>query len=267
MTITSENGVMKIIKGYWYVCYETNDLYFEALLEVSAKNRHGFELIAKNRKCNLYFDLEKLCNEEDEEATILRILGETREYLTEEFQGKFEFHVTRGSRVIDGVFKGSFHLVVTGIVYKNNHGGAIMKCASDIQARPHEKDKWIDLSVYKKDGLMRTILSCKRGETALRNVTGDGFSKTESVFSKRVYEDCDVGVQGTLHDNSGGKIVYVKNDSVACVCDSSVTKLGTKRKKCSDDSIDIRTEYLPDDVTRSLQEMVDKNGGRECVVS
>jgi len=71
----------------------------------------------------------------------------------------------------------------------------------------------------------------------------------------------------TSHDNSGGKIVYVKNDSVGCVCDSSVTKLGTKRKKFSDDSVDIRTEYFPDDVTKSLQEMVDKKGGKGCVVS
>jgi len=275
VTIVLENGDEKIIKGgNYYGWYENQEVFFAALIRVKSDKRYAFELMEKTRKCNLYFDVESVASKEVEVPTILRIIAAIRAHLRVLYNAEFELQITRGSRETPKGFKCSFHIVVTGLVYENNHGGAMKECVVAIQESLEETDKWIDLGVYKTDGLMRTVLSRKRDGTALVNVTGDGFSSTETIFSNRVYEDSEVGARGnsmiTCHDNSGVDVVYVANNDLSGELGSTAKTVATKRKRapveCSE-GIGMHGECFPALVTQALQEMVDGKGGKGCVVT
>jgi len=166
----------------WFGSYVDAKTCLAAMMELAVDCRFGFEMVREGLACNLYLDIEWMGCEEDEETTILRILAALRAYIRKTYGREFALQITRGSRRKGGGFKCSFHVIVTGLVFEDNQQ-TMKACAESIQATLSEEDQHIDLGVYTKDRVMRTVMSCKRSSNiAMRNVTGDAWSSTKTVL-------------------------------------------------------------------------------------
>ena len=261
--------------GYFYGAYASYEEFMSASLQLGPDSRYGFEMIRETQQCNMYFDIEWY-GEQDLDK-ILRILTAIRVYLRLKFAADFALQITCGSRQTHKGFKNSYHIVVTGLSFTNNYGGMMKKCALGVEASLELHDRLsIDMAVYTRNRLMRTVLSCKRGShTPLRNITGDSFSKTSTLFSDRVYADGDAGALGNcsitchVHRDDAPDIVLVQGDDVSI----SIKKISSiERKKSSVVCMDATSlasckSIFPENVTRDLQEMCESNLSVGCEVT
>ena len=267
-------GVDQRSPGYFFGVYAGYQEFMHVCMELKDFDRHGFEVIRATRECNLYFDLEWY-GEEDWDK-ILRIMNVIRVYIVKKFGINFALQILRGSRLDKKKgFKNSLHVVVTGLSFTNNFGGAMKICVIEIVESSHPDDRSsFDTGVYTRGRLMRTEMSCKRGtQVPLHNITGDPFSSTSTLFSTRVYADCDVGALGnfsiTHHVHDNVDVVLVQGDAVS----SSVKRdASVKRKKNSAGGVDdtVLTECghcFTEEVTRDLMSMVSQTQSVGCEVT
>jgi hypothetical protein len=161
-----------------------------ALAETPEGKRHAYELLAKDTPCSLFGDIEfevlmDARHETDpDHGRLVLFLTDLRSILKEAYGIDPIFVVLIGSRPTDGgMFKYSYHVIVTNIVLPNNHDGvmkALMKLcmgtAEDDEAKEASLYYWydankgeyksiIDLSVYSSNRHMRLWGCSKRGST------------------------------------------------------------------------------------------------------
>jgi len=110
-------------KGYCYGVYASFDNFLSNTLQLKAGRRYGLEMIRAENGCNLYFDIEGIIQDPtDEEQIRARIIEKIRQRLREKYNAEFGLYITRGSRQTEKGYKLSYHIVVNGLVFSNNHG-------------------------------------------------------------------------------------------------------------------------------------------------
>jgi len=238
-------------------------------------------MIPAENRCNLYFDVEGIIQDQNDEENIrARIIGKIRQRLWQKYNAEFALQVTRGTRQIPKGLKLSYHIVVTGLVFSNNYGGAMKNCVREIKESLHEVDqRFIDLNPYMRDGLMRMVLNSKRdsANVPLRNVTGNPLSRSATLFLERDYEDNEAGAREncsiTQHVNNlftstnvDGNAVAVKasNSTRKKTASSCQTKATTQKQRApSADRVD---GVFPADIGAVLQEAMEQEKSQGCVV-
>ena len=267
-------------KGYCYGVYASYDECLSCTLKLKVGRRYGFEMIRAENGCNLYFDVEGIIEDPtDEEQIRARIVEKIQKGLWRKYNANFGLQITRGSRQTDKGFKLSYHIVVTGLVFSNNYGGAMKSFVLEIKESLAEADQYfIDLIPYSRDGLMRMVLSSKRGsDVPLRNVTGDPLSTSATLFLERDYEDSEAGARGncsiTQHINNLFTSTYVEGNAIAASRPVSSRKKSTSscqtkaitQKQCAP-SADRMDSVFPADIGAILQEAMDHEKSQGCVV-
>ena len=137
-------------KGYCYGVYASYDECLSCTLKLKVGRRYGFEMIRVENGCNLYFDVEGIIEDPTEEEQIrARIMDKIQKGLRRKYNANFGLQITRGSRQTDKGFKLSYHIVVTGLVFSNNYGGAMKSFVLEIKESLAEADQYfIDLNPY-----------------------------------------------------------------------------------------------------------------------
>jgi len=123
----------------WFGVYANAKMCFAAMMKLAVDCRFGFEMVREGLPCNLYFDIEWMGCEEEEETTILRILVGIQVYMRRMYGREFALQITRGSLAKGGWFKCLFHVIVTGLVFDDNQQ-TMKACAESIQATLSEED-------------------------------------------------------------------------------------------------------------------------------
>jgi len=155
-------------------------------------------MIRAEKECNLYIDAEGIIQDRiDEEQIRGRLVEAVHACLRQKYQAEFALQITRGSCQTDKGFELSYHIVVTGLVFSNNYGGAMKNCVREIRESLDEEDqRFINLNPYMRDGLVRMVLGSKRSsDVPLQNVIGNPLSSSATLFKEHNCEDCDAGAR------------------------------------------------------------------------
>ena len=126
------------------------------------ENRHGFEMIWEGLPCSFYCDVEWNGAEDIGGVIRLRIANKIRSGLFADYGEDVVLHTCYGRRLTADRMKNSFHIVASGCMFTNNHGGAMRACAERIETTLEPEDRIkIDMKVYDRNRMMRMVLSCK----------------------------------------------------------------------------------------------------------
>jgi len=241
--------------------------------------RHGFECVKPGKACKLYFDIEWYGPYDPKREYLLQCMEAIRAHLTLVYGSViFELYVTCGSRdVSPGIFKNSFHIVVGNVVFSSNHEGAMKRCVAAIKASLGETTKHgIDMTVYSRGQMMRTILCGKReSNVPLRSITGDACSSTSTCFSNDnlMQYNCN-GLENYLITvlQDYGTIVRVDGVGTMDRGDGAAKKAASRKCELTIRSVTSAVlegdgDFMPLLVTSDYQQMLDATSSRCCVVT
>jgi len=263
--------------GYCYAEYESSADYFGSILSKPVGERYGYECIRPEKPCKLYFDIEWLGAYDPTRGKLLSYVEEIRAYLRLVYGGEYALYITCGCRELSpGVFKNSYHIVVAGLIFSNNHEGAMKNCVAAIKATIEDGSEGIDMKVYAWGQMMRTILCSKRGSNIpLRSITGDPFSSTSSLFSDDVcMEDNVTDLTNFLVTAQDDRPSVKRVDGLSTV---NISKAAAKKNEArkrerairgvSGDILSSSGTFMPVNVTADCQRMVDATRSEGCVVT
>jgi len=263
--------------GYCYAEYDSSADYFGSILRQPVGERYGYECIRPKNPCKLYFDIEWLGPYDPARGKLLAYAEEIRAYLRLVYGGEYALYITCGCRELNpGVFKNSYHIVVGGLIFSNNHEGAMKNCVAAIKAKIDVGSEGIDMKVYAWGQMMRTILCSKRGSNIpLRNITGDPLSSTSSLFSDDVCMEVTIAELNNFLVTAQDDGPFVKRVNGLCTVNISKAaanqnKIRTREREIRGVSSDILSSsgvFMPVDVTADCQRMVDATRSEECVVT
>jgi len=259
--------------GNWFGAYVDYTAAQSVILDVQPENRHGFEMICEGRPCSFYCDVEWIGAEDIGGEIRLRIANKIRSGFLADYGVDVALHTCYGSRITADGMKNSFHVVASGCMFTNNHGGAMRACAERIEStlEPADRGK-IDMGVYDRNRVMRMVLSCKRGTPVpLRNITGDPFSRTATLYSDRVYLDHEPAALGNFsitHHVNDTNLVVVPGDIVTNSQRTRNKKSNNKMFDACEKELGTTTSGFPSNVCADLQALCDIERAKEtCVVT
>ena len=155
------------------------DFYMD-LLTLPAGRRYGYEMIVENKPCRNYTDVEWEGDHDAKHEKIRVFVRHLRAYCKKAHPCEAELVVSCSTRVINetaGRWKNSYHIVVTNLVFKNNHDGVMAEFWNQFKTECLADDEWhwikdgakkhcIDTGVYTRNRPMRLPL-CSKRETDL----------------------------------------------------------------------------------------------------
>ena len=168
--------------GKMFGIFPTRDTatYMHLLLDIPLQYRHGYELIPENVSCRAYLDVEWEGEQDKDHATLARLLQELRKLIRDKFSRDPQIHVLCGTRLKkDQIFKNSYHIIISNVVFERNHDGQMKGLFASIQdgftwIDEGKKKSMIDLTVYSRNRHFRLPHCCKLGtNTPLLRISGD----------------------------------------------------------------------------------------------
>jgi hypothetical protein len=149
--------------------FENGQEYFDTVQQMPFAKRSGYEIILRDTPCKLYLDVEWETedNEDiDARSTINAICEAISSKIAKEYPGIVEhsvdFYISTCSRMKNSkIFKNSFHIVATNVIFCNNHSGDMEHFVREL----HFENE-IDTAVYTPNRCVRTELSSKFGQNA-----------------------------------------------------------------------------------------------------
>ena len=149
--------------------FKNGQEYFDTVQQMPLSKRSGYEIIMRDAPCKLYLDVEwETENEEDIDARskIIAICAAISSRMATEYprivDGSIDFYISTCSRMKNSkVFKNSFHIVATNVIFCNNHSGDMEHFVREL----HFENE-IDTAVYTPNRCVRTELSSKFGQNA-----------------------------------------------------------------------------------------------------
>jgi len=149
--------------------FEDGQEYFDTVKQMPLSKRSGYEIILRDAPCKLYLDVEwETENGEDIDARskINAICAAISSRIATEYprlvEDSIDFYISTCSRMKNNkVFKNSFHIVATNVIFCNNHSGDMEHFVRELHFE-HE----IDTAVYTPNRCVRTELSSKFGQNA-----------------------------------------------------------------------------------------------------
>jgi len=149
--------------------FENGQEYFDTVQQMPLSKRSGYEIILRDAPCKLYLDVEwETENQEDVDARdkIKAICAAISSRIATEYprivDDTIDFYVSTCSRMKNiKVFKNSFHIVATNVIFCNNHSGDMEHFVREL----HFENE-IDTAVYTPNRCVRTELSSKFGQNA-----------------------------------------------------------------------------------------------------
>ena len=111
-----------------YGFYASMEDFYKSLLTLPAGRRHGYEFILEDTPCRAYADVEWEGEHDAKHEKIRALVRRLRGYCLKTHQCSTEPVVSCSTRVKDeitGRWKNSYHVVITNLVFDNNHDGVM----------------------------------------------------------------------------------------------------------------------------------------------
>ena len=158
--------------------------FMQHLLDIAPRSRNAYEMIVEDQPCRAYLDVDYEGPPDPEHAMLQRLVAVIRDKIKQAYGRDPKIYVCCGSRPSqrdpDTVFKHSYHIVCSNIIFDRNHDGQMKALFASIEGFTylHEKSgkekSIIDQGVYSRNRHFRTVHSCKWGSsTPLVRISGD----------------------------------------------------------------------------------------------
>lgn len=181
----------------------TKSQFMESLMDTDADKRNAYELIANDRPCRGYADIDYSGPPDPQHQTLKQIVAALDTRMRERYHLRAEIYACCSSREIpskdgkDALVKHSYHIVIPNLIFERNFSQEIKSFFNfDTEERfkytdsENKRKSMFDTKVYTNNRVLRLPYCCKRGGTTLLvPVNADGY---DTEFAHLPAFDLDV---------------------------------------------------------------------------
>lgn len=190
-----------------FALYPSVHDFYRHLCTLPTGQCYAYEIISENKPCRTYTDVEWVGEHDDAHEKMRALVMLVRGYCMRVHECEAKVFTACSSRVVDakaGLWKNSYHLVITNLVFPNNHDGAMAAFWRNF-IREHlageAGDEWhwlnngktthcIDMGVCTRNRVMSLPLCNKRGAgVSFHRINGDPLD-ADDEFTLR-FDDAD----------------------------------------------------------------------------